>query len=295
MINNNHLESNVNYIRKKNFFTLLLHTLFRESLKNRNDLLSLIRDFEQNSLIDPDTRDMLEGVIDITKQKIKDIMIPRAQIIYLKNTQSFNEQLSIIIESAHSRFPVLRGKSDRIAGILIAKDLLPFMLNKIQLYNIDKILRPAIVVPEHKGVDKMLKEFRLNHYHMAIVIDEFGSMSGLITIEDILELIVGNIEDEYDEKNNCNVYQINKNTFIVNAITPITDFNKTFNTNFYKDEIDTMGGFIMQSFGHLPTYGESINILGYTFKVVLIDSHRIVQLLVHIPENSLYIPHQNTV
>lgn len=291
MIKNYHLENNINYIRKKNFITVLLHNLLRDSLKNRNDLLHLIRDFQQNSLIDPDTRNMLEGVIDISTQKIKDIMIPRAQIIYLKNTQSLSEQLKIIIKSAHSRFPVLYEKSDRIIGILIAKDLLPFMLNKIQLCNINKILRPAIVVPEHKSVDKMLKEFRLQHYHMAIVIDEFGNMSGLITIEDILELIVGNIEDEYDEKNNCNIYQINQNTFIVNAITPVIDFNKTFNTNFYNEEIDTIGGFIMQSLGHLPTYKESINILGYIFKVILIDSYRIIQLLVHTPKDSLYIPH----
>lgn len=295
-MNSNNLENNVNYIRKKNLFTLLLHHLFRESFKNRNDLLNLIRDFEQNSLIDPDTRNMLEGVIDITEQKIRDIMIPRAQVIYLKNTQSWNEQLKIIVESAHSRFPVLHGTSDRIKGILIAKDLLPFVLNKIQLCSIDKILRPAIVVPENKGVDKMLKEFRAQHCHMAIVIDEFGGMSGLITIEDILELIVGEIEDEYDSKNNCNICQINQNAFIVNAITPVTDFNKMFNTSFYNEEIDTIGGFIMQSFGHLPAYGESINISGYIFKVILIDSHRIIQLLVHIPKDSLYISNQkNTI
>lgn len=289
MTNNNHLRDDVIYVRKKNFFTFLLHHLFHESPKNKNDLLSLIRDFEQNSLIDPDTRDMLEGVIDIAKQKVKDIMVPRAQIIYLKNTQSWDVQLKIIIESAHSRFPVLHGKLDRIEGILIAKDLLPFMLNTTQSCSIDTILRPAIVVPENKGVDRMLKEFRAQHFHMAIVIDEFGGMSGLITIEDILELIVGDIEDEYDNKDDCNIYQINKYTFIVNAITPITDFNKVFNTCFYKEEIDTIGGFIMQAFGHLPTRGESINILGYIFKIFLTDSHRIIQLFVQIPKNSLYI------
>lgn len=288
MINDNHLENNVNYIRKKNYFTLLLHHLFHESLKNRHDLLHLIRDFEQNSLIDPDTRDMLEGVIDIAEQKVRDIMVPRAKIIYLKNTQSWDEQFKIIIESAHSRFPVLHGKLDRIEGILIAKDLLPFMLNKAQLCNINTILRPAMVVPESKGVDRMLKEFRVQHCHMAIVIDEFGGMSGLITIEDILELIVGEIKDEYDNKDNCNIYQINKNTFIINAITPVIDFNKVFNTCFHKEEIDTIGGFIMQSFGHLPAHGESINILGYTFKVILTNNHRIIQLLIQTPKNSLY-------
>lgn len=294
-MHNNHLGENVNYFSKKNFFNLLLHHLFRESFKNRNDLLKLIRDFEQNSLIDPDTRDMLEGVIDVAEQKIKDIMVPRAQIIYLKNTQSWDEQLKIIIESAHSRFPVLHGKLDRIEGILIAKDLLPFMLNKNQLCKINIILRPAMVVPENKSVDSMLKEFRIKHCHMAIVIDEFGGMSGLVTIEDILELIVGDIKDEYDNINYDNIYQINQYTFIVNAITPVTDFNKTFHTCFYNEEIDTIGGFVMQSFGHLPTHGESINILGYVFKVILTNSHRIIQLLVKIPKNSLYTPNKNIV
>lgn len=292
-MNNNNSEENVNSIRKKSFFTFILHHLFHSNPKNRNDLLSLIRDFEQNSLINSDTRDMLEGVMDIVEQKVRDVMVPRAQIIFLKNTQSWDEQLNIIIESAHSRFPVLYGNQDKIKGVLIAKDLLPFILKKSQPCSIDKILRPAMVVPEHKGVDRMLQEFRLQRCHMAIVIDEFGGMSGLITIEDILELIVGEIEDEYDNKDSFNICQINQHTFIINALTPVADFNNMFNTCFHNEEIDTIGGFIMQSFGHLPTNGESIDILGYKFKVTLIDSHRIVQLLVQIPKNSLYTPKEN--
>ncbi|WP_331828251.1 CNNM family magnesium/cobalt transport protein CorC [Candidatus Blochmannia sp. SNP] len=292
-MNAHNLEENVSSIRKKSFFAFILHHLFHSSPKNRDDLLNLIRDFEQNSLIDADTRDMLEGVMDIVEQKVKDIMVPRAQIIFLKNTQSWDEQLSIIIESAHSRFPVLYGNQDRIKGVLIAKDLLPFILKKSQSCSIDKILRPALVVPEHKGVDRMLQEFRIQHCHMAIVIDEFGGMSGLITIEDILELIVGEIEDEYDNKDSYDIRQISQYTFIVNALTPVIDFNKMFNTCFYNEEIDTVGGFVMQSFGHLPANGESINILGYKFKVTLTDSHRIMQLLVQIPKNSLYVSKQN--
>ncbi|URJ32577.1 CNNM family magnesium/cobalt transport protein CorC [Blochmannia endosymbiont of Camponotus sp.] len=292
-MNNNNSEENVNSIRKKSFFTFILHHLFHSSPKNRDDLLNLIRDFEQNSLINSDTRDMLEGVMDIVEQKVRDVMVPRAQIIFLKNTQSWDEQLNIIIESAHSRFPVLYGNQDKIQGVLIAKDLLPFILKKSQPCSIDKILRPAMVVPEHKGVDRMLQEFRIQRCHMAIVIDEFGGMSGLITIEDILELIVGEIEDEYDNKDSFNICQINQHTFVINALTPVADFNKMFNTCFHNEEIDTIGGFIMQSVGHLPTNGESIDILGYKFKVTLIDSHRIVQLLVQIPKNSLYTPQEN--
>lgn len=285
-MNDNYVEENINSYRKKNFFTLILHHFFRESFKNRSDLLNLIRDFEQNSLIDSDTRDMLEGVMEIVEQKVRDIMIPRPQIIFLKNTQSWDEQLSIIVKSTHSRFPVLNGNLDQIKGILIAKDLLPFMLKKSQPNNIDQILRPAMVVPENKGVDRMLKEFRSQHCHMAIAIDEFGGMSGLVTIEDILELIVGDIEDEYDNNDDCNICQVNNRTFLVNALTPIEDFNKIFNTYFYNEEIDTIGGYVMQSFGHLPSNGESINIFGYIFKVTVADNHRIVQLLVQTPKNT---------
>lgn len=289
IMNYNRMEDSFNSIRKKNFFTLILHYLFRESVKNRNDLLNLIRDFEQNSLIDVDTRNMLEGVMEIVEQKVRDIMIPRSQIVFLKNTQSWDEQLSIIIESAHSRFPVLHGNLDQIKGILIAKDLLPFMLKKNQPHNIDQILRPAMVVTENKGVDRMLKEFKAQHCHMAIVIDEFGEMSGIITIEDILELIVGEIEDEYDNKHDCNICQVNNHTFLVNALTPVEDFNKIFNTCFHNKEIDTIGGFVMQAFGHLPINGESIDIFGYTFKVTVTNSHRIIQLLVQIPNSTLQV------
>lgn len=288
-MNDNNTEENTNSIKKKSFFTLILHYLFKENPKNRNDLLNLIRDFEQNSLIDSDTRNMLEGVMDIVGQKVRDIMVPRSQIVFLKSTQSWNEQLSIIIESTHSRFPVLNNTLDQIKGILIAKDLLPFILNSSQLHNIDQILRPAMVVPENKGVDSMLKEFRSQHCHMAIVIDEFGNMSGIITIEDILELIVGEIEDEYDNENDCNIYQVNNTMFLVNALTPVKDFNKMFNTCFYNEEIDTIGGFIMQAFGHLPINGESIKIIDYVFKVTVTNSHRIIQLLVQIPNNPLRI------
>lgn len=286
-MHNNHMEESFRPVRKKRFFTLILRHLFRESLKNRNDLLNLIRDSEQNSLIDSDTRDMLEGVMEIVEQKVKDIMVPRSQIIFLKNTQNWDEQLSIIIESAHSRFPVLNKNLDQIKGILIAKDLLPFMLKKSQPNNINQILRPAMVVPENKRVNSMLKEFRAKHCHMAIVIDEFGGMSGIITIEDILELIVGEIEDEYDNENDLKILQINNRTFLVNALTPVEDFNKRFNTCFYNEEIDTIGGFIMQAFGHLPIKGESIEICGYVFKVTIANNHRIIQLLIQIPNNSL--------
>ncbi|MDU7305939.1 MAG: CNNM family magnesium/cobalt transport protein CorC, partial [Escherichia coli] len=185
---------------KKGFFSLLLSQLFHGEPKNRDELLALIRDSGQNDLIDEDTRDMLEGVMDIADQRVRDIMIPRSQMITLKRNQTLDECLDVIIESAHSRFPVISEDKDHIEGILMAKDLLPFMRSDAEAFSMDKVLRQAVVVPESKRVDRMLKEFRSQRYHMAIVIDEFGGVSGLVTIEDILELIVGEIEDEYDEE-----------------------------------------------------------------------------------------------
>lgn len=197
---------------KKGFFSLILSQLFHGEPKNRDELLTLIRDSEQNELIDPDTRDMLEGVMDIADQRVRDIMIPRSQMVTLKRNQALDECLDVIIESAHSRFPVISEDKDHIEGILMAKDLLPFMRSDAEPFSMEKVLRPAVVVPESKRVDRMLKEFRSQRYHMAIVIDEFGGVSGLVTIEDILELIVGEIEDEYDDEEDIDFRQLSRHT-----------------------------------------------------------------------------------
>lgn len=279
-------QSNDSPSPKKGFFTLMKNQLFHGEPKNRDNLLDLIRDSEQNELIDPDTRDMLEGVMDIAEQRVRDIMIPRSRIITLMKNQSLQECLDVIVESAHSRFPVISEDKDHVEGILLAKDFLPFMLSHEEFFSIEKILRPAGVVPESKRVDRMLKEFRSQHYHMAIVIDEFGVVSGLVTIEDILELIVGEIEDEYDNEEDQEIRQLNHHTFTVRALTPIEDFNEIFNTHFRDEEMDTIGGLVMQAFGHLPARGENIDIDGYNFKVAMADSRRIIQVHVKIPENS---------
>ena len=264
----------------------MLNQLFHGEPKNRDDLLELIRDSEQNDLIDPDTRDMLEGVMDIAEQRVRDIMIPRSQMVTLKRNQTLEECLAVIIESAHSRFPVISEDKDHVEGILMAKDLLPFMSSGSEPFSMDKVLRTAVVVPESKRVDRMLKEFRSQRYHMAIVIDEFGGVSGLVTIEDILELIVGEIEDEYDDEEDRDIRQLSRHTYTIRALTPIEDFNEVFNTHFSDEEVDTIGGLVMQGFGHLPARGESIEIDGYQFKVAMADSRRIIQVHVKIPENS---------
>ena len=256
---------------KKGFFSLLLSQLFHGEPKNRDELLALIRDSGQNDLIDEDTRDMLEGVMDIADQRVRDIMIPRSQMITLKRNQTLDECLDVIIESAHSRFPVISEDKDHIEGILMAKDLLPFMRSDAEAFSMDKVLRQAVVVPESKRVDRMLKEFRSQRYHMAIVIDEFGGVSGLVTIEDILELIVGEIEDEYDEEDDIDFRQLSRHTWTVRALASIEDFNEAFGTHFSDEEVDTIGGLVMQAFGHLPARGYSpesirnfVDKIGYT-------------------------------
>ncbi|WP_273746484.1 CNNM family magnesium/cobalt transport protein CorC [Morganella morganii] len=272
--------------QKKGFFSLLRQQLFHGEPKSREDLVEVIRDSEQNALIDPDTRDMLEGVMDISDQRVRDIMIPRSQIVTLKRNQTLDECLDVIIDSAHSRFPVISEDKDHIEGLLMAKDLLPFMRSDSEEFSIDKVLRQAVVVPESKRVDRLLKEFRSQRYHMAIVIDEFGGVSGLVTIEDILELIVGEIEDEYDDEDDVNIRQLSLHSYSVRALTQIEDFNDAFGTRFSDEEVDTVGGLVMQAFGHLPTRGETIEIDNYLFKVAMADSRKIIQLHVKIPDDA---------
>ncbi|UDG79114.1 Magnesium and cobalt efflux protein CorC [Candidatus Ecksteinia adelgidicola] len=272
---------------KKGFFTLILNQLFHGEPKNCSDLVEFIRDSEQNDLINSDIRNMLKGVIDIAEQRVRDIMIPRSQMITLQYNQQLEICLDVIIKSAHSRFPVISEDKDHVKGILMAKDLLPFMHINSEPFTISKVLRPVVIVPESKQVNKMLEEFRSQRYHMAIVIDEFGGVSGLVTIEDILELIVGKIEDEYDNEEDLNIRQISRYIYTVRALTLIEDFNKTFNTNFSNNEVDTVGGLVMQKFGRLPSRGEIIKIQDYFFKIAISDSRRIIQVHVKIPDNNL--------
>lgn len=279
--------SDDNHRRPKKGFTLWLNQLFNSEPKDKEELIKVIREAEENALIDPDTLDMIEGVMEIAEQRVRDIMIPRSQIVTIKDNFTLNECLDIISEHGHSRYPVISENRDHIEGILLAKDLLIYMSQGMANFDLKKILRPTIVVPESKRVDHMLKEFRLQRYHMAIAIDEFGGVSGLVTIEDILELIVGDIEDEYDEIEDRDIRRLSQSVYSVRALTPVEDFNETFATNFSDEEMDTIGGLVMQHFGRLPVRGESITIDGYQFKVIIADRRRIIQLHVTIPEGAM--------
>ncbi|OOH89798.1 magnesium/cobalt efflux protein [Pasteurellaceae bacterium 15-036681] len=285
-------QSSVNAQDKKSFLKSIFGGLFQQEPKNREDLVEVIRDSAENELIDSDTKEMIEGVMEISELRVRDIMIPRSQIVFIDAEQPLDACVDIIIESAHSRFPVIRDGKDSIEGILLAKELLKFLRSDADAFELDKILRPAVIVPESKRVDRMLKEFRSERFHMAIVVDEFGAVSGLVTIEDILEQIVGDIEDEFDEEEIEPIRQLSQHSYAVLALTDIEKFNQQFATEFDDDEVDTVGGLVMKSLEHLPKRGEEIELQGIQFKVTSADSRRLIQLRVTVSDEQLALMEQ---
>lgn len=276
----------------KSFLKSLFGGLFQQEPKNREDLVEVIRDSAENELIDTDTKEMIEGVMEISSLRVRDIMIPRPQIVFIDADQPLEACVDVIIESAHSRFPVVHGGKDTIEGILLAKDLLKYLRSDSEPFNMAEILRPAVIVPESKRVDRMLKEFRSERFHMAIVVDEFGAVSGLVTIEDILEQIVGDIEDEFDEEEIEPIRQLSQHTYAVSALTDIERFNQQFAIEFDDEEVDTVGGLVMQAFGYLPKRGEEIELGGMMFKVTSADSRRLIQLRVTVSDEQLALMQQ---
>lgn len=251
---------------------------------SREALVDIIQDAEHRDLIDLDTKEMIEGVLDVAELKVRDIMIPRSQMVTIEKHATVAEFLPIVIETQHSRYPVVSENKDHIEGILLAKDLLAygFGLNQ-EAFSLEQIMRPAVIVPESKRVDALLKEFRSKRYHMAVVVDEYGGVSGLVTIEDILEEIVGEIEDETDEdESRSDIRKVSNTKFLVKALTTIEDFNDYFHTQFGDDEYDTIGGLVAHNFGHLPETGETITMGDMHFKVTAADRRRIQQLQVTI-------------
>jgi magnesium and cobalt transporter len=263
-----------------------LGQLFQGDPKDKNDLVEVIRGSEINDLIDHDTRDMLEGVIQIADMRVRDIMIPRSQMVTIDKSDHLDKLITLITDAQHSRYPIVSDDKDHVEGILLAKDLLKYLGSQSAPFNITEVIRPAVVVPESKRVDRLLKEFREERYHMAIVVDEFGGVSGLVTIEDILEEIVGDIEDETDESEERLIRQLSKHTFSLSGLTTIEDFNETFGTHYSDEEVDTIGGLVMTALGHLPERGELVLIDDLQFKITNSDNRRIVQLQVTIPDGN---------
>ena len=262
-----------------------LRLTFSGEPRSKEDLVDVITEAEQRELIDPQTREMIEGVIGVNEMRVRDIMIPRTQMTTIDIDQSVEAFLPKILETAHSRFPVISEDKDHIEGILLAKDLLSFAFSSEKTFVLKDVLRPAVIVPESKRVDVLLKEFRQQRYHMAIVVDEYGGVSGLVTIEDILELIVGEIEDEYDtdEDGTDDIKPLNKSTYTVKALTSVEDFNDFFKSSFDEEEADTIGGIVLKAFGHMPETGDEIVIRDLHFKITNSDKRRLVQLKVTVP------------
>lgn len=250
---------------------------FSDEPKDREDLLELLRKAEKTQVLDTEALSIIEGALSVAEMQAADIMIPRPQMIVINAETSPRDFLPEMIASTHSRFPVIGDSPDEVIGVFLAKDLLAYALNGgIDECNIHDHLRKATFVPETKRLNVLLQEFRENRSHMAIVVDEYGCVSGLVTIEDVLEQIVGEIEDEYDEdEDDTLIKQFESNSFIVKALTPIEDFNEHFQTSFSDNEFDTIGGILTQKFGRLPTREEEVNISGFNFKILNADNRRI--------------------
>lgn len=257
-----------------------LVAIFKTEPKQLIDLQTVITEAHACNIIDQDTTGMLKGVLGVSKMRARDIMVPRSQMTTIDIDQPIAEFLPILLENNHSRYPVVNTDKDHIEGILIVKDILKYALTPDVEWQLKDLLRPAVIIPESKKVDALLKDFRQKRYHMAIVVDEYGGVSGLVTIEDILEQIVGDIEDEYDDDDAENIRQISHNVFMVSALTPVDEFNESFATQFDEEEASTIGGIILHAFGHMPTRGETIELQGLTFKVSKANSRRLLQLQV---------------
>lgn len=261
---------------------------FSDEPKDREGLLELLRNAEKAQVLDTEALGIIEGALDVGDKQVEDIMIPRPQMVVINAETSPRDFLPEMIASAHSRFPVIGDSPDEVIGILLAKDLLPYALNGgIDECDIQEHLRKATFVPETKRLNVLLQEFRENRNHMAIVVDEYGCVAGLVTIEDVLEQIVGEIEDEYDDdEDDSLIKQFESNSFIVKALTPIDDFNEYFSSSFPDREFDTIGGIITQKFGRLPSREEEVEIDQFNFKILNADNRRIRLIQVTPPEST---------
>ena len=253
-----------------------LGQVLQGELKDREQLTIVLNEAQKNNVIDHEAFSMIDGVLQVAEMQVRDIMLPRSQMIVLEMDLSEEELLDTVVVSAHSRFPVIGESKDEVVGILLAKDLLPHLINDgDKKLNVREILRPAVFIPESKRLNVLLNEFRSTRNHIAIVVDEYGGVAGMVTIEDVLEQIVGEIEDEHDFDEDTYIFEHNKDHATVKAITPLDDFNEHFKTKFKDDEFDTIGGIVMQALGHVPKRGESVVINDLEFKILRSSNRRI--------------------
>lgn len=259
---------------QKSWLEKISHLLTGEP-QDLDDLLELLREAKARSLLDTDALSMIEGVLQVSQMRVRDIMIPRIQMIVLPKDATLESILPLVIESGHSRYPVIDGDKSKVIGVLLTKDLLVKIFENKNL-TVQEIMRSVSIVPESKRLNVLLKESRTNGNHMAVVVDEYGQAAGLVTIEDVLEQIVGDIEDEHDDHDDENfVFQRSENEFMLKALMPIDEFDAYFKTGLATDEYDTIGGFLVHELERMPQKGESLTIENLKFEVIKADSRRI--------------------
>lgn len=260
---------------KRSWFERLSQMLIREP-KDRGQLMEVLRDAEDRDILSSEMLSMIESVVEVSEMQVREVMVPKAQMVVVPDDSSLESLLPLVIESGHSRFPIVDDAGNDVVGILLAKDLLQYCYKKAAAeFNMKDISRPAVFVPQSKRLDILLREFRVNRNHIAIVIDEYGHVAGLVTIEDVLEQIVGDIEDEYDVDEEADIKKYEDGSYTVKASTLIEDFNEHFKTDFDDEEFDTIGGLVLKGFGHLPKRGEILTIKNYRFKVLHSDNRRV--------------------
>jgi magnesium and cobalt transporter len=264
---------------KRSLLERLSSMLLREP-EDRGQLVELLHGAFEKNLLDAEALSMIEGVMQVSEMHARDVMIPRSQMDMIDVEEQPDAFIPFVIETAHSRFPVYEGGKDNVIGILLAKDLLRYYANADD-FDVRDMLRPAVFVPESKRLNILLRDFKANRNHMAIVVDEYGGVGGLITIEDVLEQIVGDIEDEFDfDETEDNILPDKSGRFRVKAVTEIADFNDAFETRFSDEDFDTVGGLVMNRFGRVPKRGESVTFDGFRFSILRADSRQVHSLLV---------------
>ena len=267
-----------NNIYKKGL--IFLKNFFKHTPSTKEALIEILRNAENKSLLDADALLMIEGALHVSETHVRDIMVPRVQMIIIDHKAKPEDILSSVVESGHSRFPVIGDTNDEIVGVLLAKDLLNYYADPKKVFDIKDMMRSTVFIPESKRVNVLLREFRMSRNHMAIVVDEYNGIAGLVTIEDVIEEIIGEIEDEHDHGDNeVNINIHDNNRYTVKALTPINEFNQFFDTKIQDDEYETVGGFVINAFGYLPKRGETTNFDKFTIKVLRADKRRVKLLL----------------
>lgn len=263
-------------------------SLFQSEPENIEELSEIIHTASTNKVISKDALDMIDGIFEISKLRVRDIMVPRSSMVMVPVDSSVENLLSIVMSAGHSRYPVLAEDQEHIVGLLLAKDLLSMMSGSDDTNaQVGKFVRPIMVVPESKRLDFLLKDFQKKRHHLAVVIDEFGSFSGLVTIEDVLEIIVGKIGDEYDDSStdDQDIREVGKDLYLINGMTSIVDFNEYFHVDIDNNEVETLAGIVISQLGHIPKVGEQTKVQKFEIKVLSVDRRRINMLQVKIDNN----------